>query len=304
MKKKLLTTMLALVMSASAATAMAGCNNGDDGHTHTFASEWTTDDTYHWHVATCEHTTEVSDKAAHNFENDICAVCQKVKPTDGDDNPSGGGQVSQVTEQVWNDFFNNIDNMSYYVQMSGEQGSVSYTYTFGKNDDVFYLGQTQSFNGSEMSVNQYASFDDDNLSISVFSNQTGTWQKNETTYQNNNLYEEAKAQYSIVNDGPFSTQCSTEIGGEEFNVSQLYSAFTDKGNGSFSADLYTEVYMGPNEPVNSEITWLLNFENGKIVSGQIIQTVDEATASISFTIAYDGFEIVIPDEALNAGSQN
>ena len=36
-------------------------------HTHKFASEWTSDETNHWHAATCEHTTEVSEKAEHSF---------------------------------------------------------------------------------------------------------------------------------------------------------------------------------------------------------------------------------------------
>ena len=36
-------------------------------HTHTFASEWTKDESNHWHAATCEHTTEVSGKAEHSF---------------------------------------------------------------------------------------------------------------------------------------------------------------------------------------------------------------------------------------------
>lgn len=36
-------------------------------HTHKFATEWTKDETNHWHEATCEHTTEVSDKAEHTF---------------------------------------------------------------------------------------------------------------------------------------------------------------------------------------------------------------------------------------------
>ena len=38
-------------------------------HTHKFASEWTSDETYHWHSATCGHTTEVSGKAEHAFGN-------------------------------------------------------------------------------------------------------------------------------------------------------------------------------------------------------------------------------------------
>ena len=40
-------------------------------HTHTFATDWTSDGTYHWHAATCGHTTEVSGKAEHTFEWEI-----------------------------------------------------------------------------------------------------------------------------------------------------------------------------------------------------------------------------------------
>ena len=36
-------------------------------HVHTFSEAWTTDATSHWHAATCEHTTEVSGKADHQF---------------------------------------------------------------------------------------------------------------------------------------------------------------------------------------------------------------------------------------------
>ncbi len=108
MKKKLLTTMLALVMSVSVATAMVGCDNGDDEHTHTYATEWTTDDMYHWHAATCEHTTEVSKKAEHNWgTDDRCTVCQKEK--------TGNGilEEGEVTQTEWNssidsDVFNNV----------------------------------------------------------------------------------------------------------------------------------------------------------------------------------------------------
>ena len=37
-------------------------------HVHTFATEWTSDENYHWHAATCAHNDEKSAKAAHTFE--------------------------------------------------------------------------------------------------------------------------------------------------------------------------------------------------------------------------------------------
>lgn len=54
------------------------------GHQHTFAETWSSDETYHWHAATCEHTEEVADKAAHNWGSDgKCTVCLRDKNTGG-----------------------------------------------------------------------------------------------------------------------------------------------------------------------------------------------------------------------------
>lgn len=36
-------------------------------HTHDFATEWSKDDTYHWHAAVCDHPDEVSGKGEHNW---------------------------------------------------------------------------------------------------------------------------------------------------------------------------------------------------------------------------------------------
>ena len=38
-------------------------------HTHKFATDWTKDETNHWHAATCGHKDEVINKAAHTFGN-------------------------------------------------------------------------------------------------------------------------------------------------------------------------------------------------------------------------------------------
>ena len=49
-------------------------------HTHKFATEWTTDGLYHWKVATCEHTEEISEKAEHTFVDEVCSVCSLYTP--------------------------------------------------------------------------------------------------------------------------------------------------------------------------------------------------------------------------------
>lgn len=62
-------------------------------HTHKFATEWTSDETDHWHIAICGHT-EVSDKEEHKWNEEIikvatctevgekklvCSVCDRTK---------------------------------------------------------------------------------------------------------------------------------------------------------------------------------------------------------------------------------
>ncbi len=64
MKKSFL-KLAGLVLAAALVLGMSGCSS--DSHEHTFAAEWTTSETHHWHAATCEHTAEVKDKAEHTF---------------------------------------------------------------------------------------------------------------------------------------------------------------------------------------------------------------------------------------------
>lgn len=70
MKKKIINRIAKLILSmtvAICAIGMIGCTQPEPTHVHTFSEAWTTDATSHWHAATCEHTTEVSGKADHQF---------------------------------------------------------------------------------------------------------------------------------------------------------------------------------------------------------------------------------------------
>ena len=62
-KNRWLAVFSAMVM----ALTVAGCQINSDNHEHSFSKDWTSDAIDHWHAATCEHTKEVSDKAAHTF---------------------------------------------------------------------------------------------------------------------------------------------------------------------------------------------------------------------------------------------
>ncbi len=54
-------------MLAVLALGMFGCSNNIDTHEHTFATTYTSNETYHWYAATCEHKAEVKDKGEHSF---------------------------------------------------------------------------------------------------------------------------------------------------------------------------------------------------------------------------------------------
>lgn len=56
-----------IVLTVGFLALITACNMNAETHEHTFSEDWTTDETYHWHAATCEHTDEVSEKAEHTF---------------------------------------------------------------------------------------------------------------------------------------------------------------------------------------------------------------------------------------------
>ena len=70
--KKILATMLCLFFGISCLALISACNAPADGgenseHEHTFAAEWTQDDIYHWHDASCGDTLEIRDREKHDF---------------------------------------------------------------------------------------------------------------------------------------------------------------------------------------------------------------------------------------------
>ena len=73
MKKKLL-AVTAAALSAVFAFALAACDDGEitggsGAHTHTYSEQWSHNETEHWHACTGADCDEVTDKAAHNWDN-------------------------------------------------------------------------------------------------------------------------------------------------------------------------------------------------------------------------------------------
>ena len=72
--KKILSLVLSVILVFAALVVLSSCGKQ---HEHTFEEAWTTDATNHWHKATCEHTEEKGDLAAHADadKNGACDVC-------------------------------------------------------------------------------------------------------------------------------------------------------------------------------------------------------------------------------------
>ena len=50
---------------------------------HTYSDQWSYDEDYHWHAATCGHNEETKDKAEHTLVDGICTVCNAFIGTKG-----------------------------------------------------------------------------------------------------------------------------------------------------------------------------------------------------------------------------
>ena len=95
MKGKKFVLSLLVTVSIFACLVFGACNNTDEStHEHTYSSAWTSDETYHWHVASCGHDV-ISGKAEHIWDGGVvtkeptctekgektytCTVCDKTK---------------------------------------------------------------------------------------------------------------------------------------------------------------------------------------------------------------------------------
>lgn len=111
--KKILTLALSVVLLMGVVLALSSCSAVDTvkgwfgmgGCEHTFAEAWTTDADNHWHAATCEHTEEKSDLAAHaDADKDgKCDACEykMYTPDSGNTNKPSQKPATQ-TNVVYN----------------------------------------------------------------------------------------------------------------------------------------------------------------------------------------------------------
>lgn len=87
---KTIKTLTAIALAAVLAFAFLGCSSdGGDSpalpppHEHTYSDSWTSNETHHWHAATCGHTDQVKDKAEHDFPETWTEVTAATEEEDG-----------------------------------------------------------------------------------------------------------------------------------------------------------------------------------------------------------------------------
>ena len=89
---KAIKNLTVIALTAVLAFVFLGCSSdgGDDpvlplppAHEHAFATEWTSNETHHWHAATCGHTDQVKDKAEHDFPETWTEVTAATEEEDG-----------------------------------------------------------------------------------------------------------------------------------------------------------------------------------------------------------------------------
>ena len=93
--KKQIGIFIAILFAVS--TLMVGCKA--EVHTHTFAEEWSSDETNHWHAATCEHKDEVINFEEHSF-GDWTITKEPTEEAEGSKEKSCSVCEHKVTEVI------------------------------------------------------------------------------------------------------------------------------------------------------------------------------------------------------------
>lgn len=127
-------------------------------HEHTYSEEWSSDGAFHWHAATCEHTTEVSDQGPHEWNSTIdsakkekvstCSVCGKVKTEALVDYSADYNKYSELGKTI------NLITASDFEVYSGAKSVFNSDLHYEKLED-FTIGKSEGVDFKTQSVDQY-----------------------------------------------------------------------------------------------------------------------------------------------------
>ncbi len=111
---------------------------------HTYSKDWSYDDTYHWHSATCGHTDLIAGKATHTYNEDhICSICDAPDKTNWK-------LSTPVIQKVEYDtvYWNAVENADYYMVCVNDNYECTLRGTSCSLADVKWNGNTISQYGT------------------------------------------------------------------------------------------------------------------------------------------------------------
>lgn len=128
-------------------------------HEHTYSEEWSSDGAFHWHAATCGHTTEVSDQGPHEWNSTIdsekkekvstCSVCGKVKTEKLVDYSEDYNKYSELGKTI------NLITASDFEVYSGAKSVFNSDYLYYKKLSVYDIGASDGVSSSTQSASDY-----------------------------------------------------------------------------------------------------------------------------------------------------
>lgn len=154
MKKRMMSLMISGAMLLGACYPLTACSieteNTGGEHTHTYSEEWSSESEHHWHAATCVHSDEKKDYAAHEYNtNGYCIVCGYCMPT-----VCPGPPTYQPGEIVENEVVRAALYESLREQVSSDMGatySVNFTGTVEDEPFEYMMSDESDLSAEERS---------------------------------------------------------------------------------------------------------------------------------------------------------
>ena len=133
--KKSISILLTICICLSSILMLASC---DEEHVHSYADEWSKDETHHWHACEGEDCSEISDKSEHAWDEGEV----KTKATAESDGETlftctacGYTKIEKIKYSTSKDI--KISKEEWDTAMSLEYPSLKVTYSFYEGEDIF-----------------------------------------------------------------------------------------------------------------------------------------------------------------------
>ena len=132
--KKSISILLTICICLSSILMLASC---DEEHVHSYADEWSKDETHHWHACEGEDCSEISDKSEHAWDEGEV----KTKATAESDGETlftctacGYTKIEKIKYSTSKDI--KISKEEWDTAMSLEYPSLKVTYSFYEGEDI------------------------------------------------------------------------------------------------------------------------------------------------------------------------